>query len=194
MHTKEQRLAAALKKGDTSALAKIIDGYAGYVCAVIRNFSRGHHPGSGAFTEEDIDELCSDVFFGLWEHRGGIDAELGLKAYLSAIARNAVKNRFRSAKPPTVDIEELPELADDFSVEHRAELNELMRELDSLIKALSAEDREIFMRFYFYGQKSSEIAIIMDTAEGTVRSRLSRTRAKLREELRNRGFDYEELF
>lgn len=187
MYTKEQRLAAALKKGDTSALAKIIDGYAGYVCAVIRNFSRG------AFTEEDIDELCGDVFFGLWEHREGIDVELGLKAYLSAISRNAVKNRFRSAKPPTVDIEEL-ELADDFSVEYKAELNELMRELDSLIKALSDEDREIFMRFYFYGQKSSEIAIIMDTAEGTVRSRLSRTRAKLREELRNRGFDYEELF
>lgn len=187
MHTKEQRLAAALKKGDTSALAKIIDGYAGYVCAVIRNFS------CGAFTEEDIDEICGDVFFGLWEHREGLDAELGLKAYLSAIARNAVKNRFRSAKPPTVDIEEL-ELADDFSVERKAELNELMRELDSLIKALSAEDREIFMRFYFYGQKSSEIALIMDTAEGTVRSRLSRTRAKLREELRNRGFDYEGIF
>lgn len=187
MHTKEQRLASALKKGDTSALANIIDGYAGYVCAVIRNFSRG------AFNEEDIDEICSDVFFGLWEHREGLDAELGLKAYLSAIARNAVKNRFRSVKPPTVDIEEL-ELADNFSVEYKAELNELMHELDSLIKALPNEEREIFMRFYFYGQKSSEIAAIMDTAEGTVRSRLSRTRAKLRMELRNRGFDYEEIF
>lgn len=188
MHTKEQRLAAALKKGDTAALAKIIDGYAGYVCAVIRNFARG------ALTEEDIDELCGDVFFGLWEHREGLDVELGLKAYLSAMARNAVKNRFRSAKPPTVDIEELPELADNFSVEHKAELNELMRELDRLIKALPDEDREIFMRFYFYGQKSSEIALITNTAEGTVRSRLSRTRARLREELRNRGFDYEEIF
>ena len=69
-----------------------------------------------------------------------------------------------------------------------------MRELDGLIKSLPDEDREIFMRFYFYGQKSSEIALITDMAEGTVRSRLSRTRAKLREELRNRGFDYEEIF
>ncbi|MCM1167017.1 MAG: sigma-70 family RNA polymerase sigma factor [Lachnospiraceae bacterium] len=187
MHTKEQRLAKALKKGDEAALGKIIDGYAGYVCAVIRNFSRG------AFTEEDIDEICSDVFFSLWEHREGLDEELGLKAYLSATARNAVKNRFRSAKPAAVDIDEL-ELADGFSVERKAELNELMRELDKLIKALPDEEREIFMRFYFYGQKSSEIAEITDTAEGTVRSRLSRTRAKLREELRSRGFDYEELF
>lgn len=187
MHTKEQRLAAALKKDDTAALAKIIDGYAGYVCAVIRNFSRG------AFSEEDIDEICGDVFFGLWEHRDGIDVELGLKAYLSAIARNAVKNRFRSAKPPTVDIDEL-EIADGYSVEYKAELGELMRELDRLIQALPADDKEIFMRFYFYGQKSSEIALIMDIAEGTVRSRLSRTRTKLREELRNGGFDHEEIF
>ncbi len=186
MHTKEQRLAAALKKGDTAALAKIIDGYAGYVCAVIRNFSRG------TFSEENIDEICGDVFFGLWEHREGIDVELGLKAYLSAIARNAVKNRFRSVKPPTVDIDEL-EIADGRSVEYKAELGELMRELDRLIQALPAEDKEIFMRFYFYGQKSSEIALIMDIAEGTVRSRLSRTRAKLREELRNGGFDCEEF-
>ena len=116
MHTKEQRLAAALKKGDTAALAKIIDGYAGYVCAVIRNFSRGHHPGSGAFTEEDIDELCGDVFFGLWEHREGIDVELGLKAYLSAIARNAVKNRVRSSKPPLESLDEL-EISDGTSIE-----------------------------------------------------------------------------
>lgn len=187
MHTKEQRLAEALRRGDTSALAEIIDGYAGYVCAVIRNFSRG------AFSEEDIDEICSDVFYGLWEHRGGLDAGLGLKAYLSAMARNAVKNRFRSFKPPMESLDEL-EISDGTSIEEKAELNELMRELDSALKTLSDEEREIFMRFYFYGQKSSEIAKITDTAEGTVRSRLSRTRAKLRGELRNRGFDYEEIF
>lgn len=187
MHNKEQRLAAALKKGRQSALAEIIDGYAGYVCAVIRNFSRG------AFAEDEIDEICNDVFFNLWEHREGLNVELGLKSYLSAISRNAVKNRFRSAKPPPEDIEGL-DIAADISVEYKAELNELMRVLDELIKALSDEDREIFMRFYFYGQKSSEIALITNTAEGTVRSRLSRTRAKLREELRNRGVDYEEIF
>ena len=73
MRTKEQRLAEALKKGDTSALAEIIDGYADCVCTVIRNFSRE------AFTEEDIGELCGGVFFGLWEHRGGNDAEFEKK-------------------------------------------------------------------------------------------------------------------
>lgn len=180
MKSMEQRLVERLKKDDTAALGKIIDGYAGYAAAVIRNFARG------SLREQDIDDLCMDVFYSLWEHRANIDAERGLKAYLSAMSRNAVKNRFRSAPPPTADI---TELADSISVEYNAELGEIMRELDKALQALPPEDKETFMRFYFYGQKSSEIAIIMNTAEGTVRSRLSRTREKLRRELKDRGFE-----
>lgn len=178
----ENHLAARLKKDDTAALEKIIEGLSGYVAAVLRNFSRG------AFSEDDIDELCIDVFFSLWEARANLDAKRGLRAYLSAIARNAVKNRFRTLKPPSEDISEL-EIADGFSVEDNAELNELMRELDNILKTLPQVERETFMRFCFYGQKSSEIAEIMNTAESTTRSRLSRTREKLRRELKNRGFE-----
>ena len=182
MKSMEQRLVERLKKDDTAALGKIIDGYAGYAAAVIRNFARGSLP------EQDIDDICMEVFCSLWEHRANLDAERGLRAYLSAMARNAVKNRFRSAPPPTADIDE-PKLSDSISVEYVAELGEVMRELDKALQALPPEDKEAFMRFYFYGQKSSEIAIIMNTAEGTVRSRLSRTREKLRRELKDRGFE-----
>ena len=183
MKPTEQRLAERLKKGDTAALEKIIDGFSGYVCTVIRNFSRG------AFSEQDIDELCSDVFYNLWKSRGNIDAKLGLKAYLSTIARNAVKNRLRTQKPPAEDISEL-ELADDFSIEEAAERREMMNSLYEAMETLSKEEREIFLRFYFYGEKSSEIAIKTGAAESSVRSKLSRTRTKLREYLTKRGFDH----
>lgn len=183
MKPTEQRLAEHLKTGDTAALEKIIDELSGYVCTVIRNFSRG------ALSEQDIDELCSDVFYGLWKRRDNLDAELGLKAYLSAIARNAVKNRFRTQKPPAEDISEL-ELADDLSIEELAERRELMSALYEALETLSETEREVFLRFYFYGEKSSEIAIKTGAAESSVRSKLSRTRAKLREYLTERGFEY----
>lgn len=183
MKPTEQRLAERLQNGDTAALEKIIDGFSGYVCTVIRNFSRG------AFSEQDIDELCSDVFYNLWKHRENLDANIGLKAYLSAIARNAVKNRFRSQNPPAEDISEL-ELADDFSIEEAAERREMMNTLYEALQTLSDSEREIFLRFYFYGEKSSEIAIKTGIAESSVRSKLSRTRTKLREYLTKRGFDY----
>lgn len=183
MKPTEQRLAERLQQDDTAALEKIIDGFSGYVCTVIRNFSRG------AFSEQDIDELCSDVFYNLWKHRENIDANIGLKAYLSAIARNAVKNRFRTQKPPADDISEL-ELADDFSIEEAAERREMMNALYEALETLSDTEREIFLRFYFYGEKSSEIAIKTGIAESSVRSKLSRTRTKLREYLTKRGFDH----
>ncbi|MBD5112298.1 MAG: sigma-70 family RNA polymerase sigma factor [Ruminococcaceae bacterium] len=182
MKSTEQRFVKRLKNGDTIALGKIIDLCSGYVCTVIRNFSRG------MLSEQDIDELCADVFFNLWEHRETLDSEIPLKAYLSAIARNAVKNRFRSQKPAE-DISEL-EIADMFSVEERAELNEIMKALDDALKQLKKREREIFLRFYFYGEKSSEIAEETGITESSVRSQLSRTRTKLKDYLTKRGFDY----
>lgn len=183
MKSTEQRLVKRLKHGDTDALSKIIDAFSGYVCTVIRNFSRG------ALSEQDVDELCADVFFNLWEHRETLNLRIPLKAYLSAIARNAVKNRFRSQKLLTEDISEL-EIPDTFSVENQAELSEIMCALDDALKQLPKRDREIFMRFYFYGEKSSEIAEITGIAESSVRSVLSRTRNKLKDYLTKRGFDY----
>lgn len=181
---KEERLAEKLKKGSPSALEKIIDVYSGYVCAVIRNFSRG------GLSENDIDELCSDVFFRIWQHRENLDPTLGLRPYLSAAAKNAVKNRFRSDKSQMLsdgDISEF-EIADDFRVSERAELNQTMSCLNEGLKELSSRDREIFLMFYFYGEKASDIAAKTGLAEGSVRSVLSRTREKLKNYLTEKGF------
>lgn len=183
MQTKEKQLAVKLKKGDTAALKEIIDCYTGYVRTVIRNFSRG------TFSEQDIDELCLDVFFSLWQHRENLDARIGFRSYLSAVARNAVKDRFKSAKPPCEDISEL-EIPDDFSVEETAQLHEMLRCLDKGLEQLPEEEREVFARYYFYGESTPGIAEKMNIAESSVRSKLSRTRNKLKEYLTKRGFDY----
>ena len=183
MHIDEKQLAERLKNSDTAALEKIIDGLSGYVCAVIRNFSRGTLP------EEDIDELCAEGFFKLWQRRGSLDCEIGLRAYLSAIARNAVKNHFRDAPPPSEDISEL-EIAVDRSVEDQAELNAMLGALSEAMEALPNEERGIFIRYYFYGETSSEIALKTGLTEGSVRSKLSRTRTKLKNYLIKGGFDH----
>lgn len=183
MQTNEKRLAAKLRNGDTEALKEIIDRYTGYVRTVIRNFSRG------SLSEQDIDELCSDVFFSLWQHREGIKADDGFRSYLSAIARNAVKDRFKSANPPSEDISEL-EIPSGIEVEDMAQLRETLRCMDKGLSTLPERDSEIFARFYFYGETAPEIARRMDIPEGTVRSSLSRTRNKLKEYLTKRGFEY----
>ncbi len=130
MQTTEKRLAAKLKKGDTAALKEIIDRCTGYVRTVIRNFS------CGTISEQDADELCADVFYSLWRHRETLDAKIGFRSYLSAIARNAVKDRFKSEKPPCEDIAEL-DIPSGFSVEDAAHINEAMRCLEKCLQELS---------------------------------------------------------
>lgn len=183
MQTRERSLAVKLKKGDTAALKEIIDRYTGYVRTVIRNFSRG------TFSEQDIDELCSDVFFSLWQHRESLDAGAGFRAYLSATARNAVKDRFKSEKPPCEDVSEL-DIPSGFQVEETARLHEMIRCLDKGLSKLPERESELFVRYYFYGESTPEIARKMNLSESTVRSALSRTRNKLKEYLMKRGFDH----
>lgn len=180
----ENPLAERLRSGDTAALGEIIGCYTGYVRTVIRNFSRG------ALSEQDTDELCSDVFYSLWQHRENLNAEIGFRSYLSAIARNAVKDRFKASKTRCSELEDISELEipSGYSVEDAAILGETLRCIDDGLETLPERESEIFARYYFYGESTPDIARRMDISEGTVRSALSRTRNKLKQYLTERGF------
>ena len=180
----EEKLLRALADGSQKALEKIMKKYLGYVCTVVRNFSRG------ALSEEDIDEISVDVFYKLWTVRQNLDSKIGLSAYLSTAARNAVKNRFRDDPPLYEDITELELPSDDVSVEDRAEFSAMMDCLNEGVEQLSPKDREIFLRFYLYGEKSSQIAKAMNISESSVRTELHRTRAKLKKYMSERGYDH----
>lgn len=184
----EEKLISALADGDIKALERIMKKYSGYVCTIVRNFSRG------ALSEEDIDEISVEVFYKLWSLREKLDIKIGLAAYLSAAARNAVKNRFRKLNPTFEDISDLEtsglEISSGFIVEDKAELSIMMECLNEGIEQLPPKDREIFLRFYLYGERSSQIAKAMNISESSVRTNLHRTRAKLKNFMSERGYDY----
>ncbi len=90
----DKELIDAMAAGDEKALYEISRAFSAYVCTVIRNTS------NGLLSAQDTEELCSDVFFNLWDHRERLDTEVGLKPYLSVCARNAAKNRLRALKQP----------------------------------------------------------------------------------------------
>ena len=180
----EEKLLKALADGNQKAFEKIMKKYSGYVCTVARNFSRG------ALSEEDIDEISVEVFYGLWKRRRDLDTGSRLSAYLSAAARNAVKDRFRDLPPPSEDITGLEIPSEGLSIEEKAELSVMTDCLNEGIELLSPKEREIFLRFYLYGEKSSQIAETMNISESSVRTELHRIRAKLRKFLGERGYDH----
>ena len=183
----DNELINLLKSGGEDVIYIISDRFSGYVMTVIRNFS------GGALSQQDAEELCSDVFFRLWQHRDNLDESFGLKPYLSVCAKNAVKNRLRSLKAPPENIDDIIgdiDIPSELSVERTAELHEMMEHLSSALAELSESEREAFLRYFFYGEKTAQIANAMGINEGTARSRLSRARGKLKEYLKQRGFDY----
>ena len=176
-------LIAELKSGSEAALYRLSDEFSGYVMTVIRNFSGGRLP------QQDIEELCSEVFWQLWLHRENLDEKYGLKPYLSVCAKNAVRNRLRSMKITPGNIDDA-DIASELSVERAAELHEMMEHLNKALSELPQDDREVFLRYFFYGEKTAAIASAMGINENTARSKLSRTRVKIKQYLEQRGFDH----
>lgn len=178
----EKRILKALRRGDSAALAQIIDQYTPYVFAIVRNIL------SHALPQEDREELVSDVFCSLWYSRDKVEPGK-LKAYLAAIARNAARSRLRRlklAEPLEDDLLELALPGPEDGV-LALELKAVCREA---VDSLGQPDREIFQRRYFLYQKTEDIARDMGLGHAAVRSRLSRGRMKLRDYLEERGWTY----
>lgn len=90
-------------------------------------------------------------------------------AWLMRVLINGCRSRLRLAWRR---VGPLPGTLPSPGPEEREELEELF--------ALPPEDRAVIHLFYYEGYSTEEIARMMDCRPGTVRSRLSRARAKLR--------------
>ena len=118
---------------------------------------------------QDAEDQTQETFLRYLEKRPVFESPEHEKAWLLTVTRNGCISRLRSKQrqnlPLEVDIP-IP------GPEEREELEELF--------ALPPEDREVLHLYYYEGYSTREIAKITGTREGTVRSRLSRARGKLK--------------
>ena len=73
------------------------------------------------------------------------------------------------------------------TVESLYDAKELTRYLNQFVKELSREDRYLFMRRYWYGDKIGDIAKKLNIPDNKVSVRLFRIRKKLQEYLKKEG-------
>lgn len=172
---KEEALIKRLTRQEPEALSEAMDRYGPYVRTVLYNVLRDR----GA--KEDLEELASDVFLSLWQHAGEI-RQGSLKPWLGAVARNRAKSFLRSRRfflPMDQDVLEW----EGPSPETEAEQRELRQKLLAAVRSLPPPDKEIFLRYYYEYQTVEQIAAAMDKPVGTVKSRLSRGRKRLKKVL-----------
>jgi len=122
----------------------------------------------GDFSEAE--DAVQEVFLKYLEKRPATENAEHERRWLMRVLVNGCKTRLRSPwRRRNVPLEEALAVA---SPGERRELEELL--------ALPAKERAVIHLYYYEGYKTSEIAQIMGEAEGTVRSRMSRARGKLR--------------
>ena len=183
----EKKLLNRLRRGDPYALEKLMDRYLPYVATVVWNIVRG------TLQPEDAEELVSDVFLAAWEHADALEPG-HTRGWLGTVARNRAKNALRSAgRVPALegDEAELPAPDDPAEAVLRQEDRRIVR---SALEAFPAEERELFLRHYFYAQTVEEIAAALSLNPSTVKSRLRRGREKLKAYLLKGGYDETQCF
>ena len=169
-----------LRSKDPGALEKLMDKYIPYVSAIVWNFLRT------SMTREDAEEVVSDVFLAAWNQAKDIRPN-ALKAWLGAVARNKAKQKLRQCGfdlPLEEDVLEIPAEDTPEGSMTRAEEARLVRDA---VDRLGPPDREIFLRHYWYAQTVAEIGAELHLNESTIKTKLRRGRAHLKEILQKWG-------
>ena len=177
----DKELLRRLRQGDESAVEAAIDRYGAYTAAVV-------HRALGSLSRpEDVEELCSDVFFTLWQKRDSLRGD-SVRPWLAAVARNRAKSFLRTFGVVADDTDSVCETG-TASAEALAAERETRAELADAIARLSEGDRELLLRHYYGGETVPKIAEETGLHPENVKSRLRRGREKLKKILEKGGRD-----
>jgi RNA polymerase sigma factor (sigma-70 family) len=132
------------------------------------------------------EDLTATVFLEAWRRRGEVrlDGESALP-WLYGVAANVLRNQRRSARRRTSALvrlagaDDAPDFADD--VDGRLDDEREMARLLGLLERLPAEEQDVLVLCSWQSLSYREAALALGVPVGTVRSRLSRARSRLRE-------------
>ena len=163
------------KEGDLDAFNLLVEKYQRQVYNLALRML-GEVPAA----EDATQEAFLSAFRGIGKFRGG-----SFRAWLFRIAANACRDQRRFwRRRPAISLDALvlePEVdRDDQSPEAYAMRRELGSEIANALAALPTDQRLAVILYDIEGLSYEEIARVMNSSLGTVRSRLSRGRARLR--------------
>jgi RNA polymerase sigma factor (sigma-70 family) len=130
-------------------------------------------------------DLTSVVFLELWRKRGDITLQReSALPLLLGIAANVMRNRWRAERRHRVALERMPVPAESWvpheeAVEKAAD-EQRMRELLGTLGQLPKREQELIVLCVWMGLSYEEAADALGIAVGTVASRLSRGKNRLR--------------
>ena len=116
----------------------LLDDFYGYVYIIVKNGV------SICLTDEDIEEIVSDVFIAVWKNSKILSNTVNIKAYLSGTAKNIIKNKYRKSELNFSISEYEEKIVDTSNLEKQAEENEQNIIIKNTLKNLKDEEYKAF--------------------------------------------------
>lgn len=176
----DKQLLHLLSNYPDKGLDALINSYTGYVYTIV------HNKLSAVFTELDIEECVSDVFYEIYKTKATINLQKGsIKSYICTISKYKAIDMYRKHykhREMLFDDSELQKNANTFDID--TETMAINRETKSIIidaiKLLGEPDSEIFIRKYYFEQSTKCISKILGIKENTIDKKISRGLKKLK--------------
>lgn len=169
----DKTLAARAQAGDGEAFAQLVERHQQMVYALA--LGKTGHP-------QDAEEVTQTAFLKAWQSLPNFRGDAAFSTWLYRLTANAAADLLRQRRQHlSLDDPDLPPLpAGGAGPEAQAQENDRRRQLWQAIDALPEGLRTPFLLREAEGCTYQEIAQALGVAEGTVKSRLARARARLR--------------
>lgn len=180
--TADRELVEAVLANTPGAFERLVREYQGLCWHIIQRMVR--HP-------EDTRELCQETFLRVHRYLHQYRHESALKSWIGQVAYSMAKRHLERKRIPLVEAEDddgaslLDRVADRFDLEAASADEQAVGHLHAAIEALPPLQRTILTLYHLDEVPIGEIASITGLAEGTIKSHLFRSRAKLRERLQD---------
>ncbi len=183
----DQDLVTRARQGDTRAFDALILKYGDKLYGLVYNMT--NH-------KEDTHDLLQEIFARAYQSLGSFRGNSTFYTWIYQIAVNLTLNFLKKRKrraglslnDPESSVQQDPALVDhthEANPEQQTRLKELQVKLNEAMQKLSEPHRMVVTMFDIQGMSHGEIAKVLKTSEGTVRSRLHYAHLQLQSALQD---------
>lgn len=180
----DRSLVAAVLAQRPGAFERLVRDYQGLCWHIIQRMVR--HP-------DDTRELCQEAFLRVHQCLHQYRHESPLKSWIGQVAYSVAKRHLERKRIPILEVADdedalspLDMVSDGFDLEAACADEEIAAGLHAEIEALPPLQRTLLTLYHLEEVPVGEIASMTGLAEGTIKSHLFRTRARLRQRLEAR--------
>ena len=174
---------ARAQRGDGRACRALVERYQRPVFALLgRMLAGGPHAAA-------VEDLAQDTFLRVFRALPGFraDGPARLSTWILTIASRLAVDTLRRRRGNTVGLDEAEGVHAAERSDHAAVANAVGASVQAAVASLPDEQRVLFLLRAYHDASYEELAATFDLDLGTVKSRLSRARASLRERLAGQG-------